>query len=120
MILRRNKKVKKMNCDKFEQLFIQETDDELLAHIRECETCRQEYQKMLKTEQIIKEAKPVFAAKKRNKSLTKIAAGVIAAVLASMILIQQNTNTVYVSKVPYDESIAEIYPVDEYGLLDIY
>ena len=109
-----------MNCDKFEQLFVQETDDELLEHIKECEACNREYKKMLRTEQLVKEAKPVFVAKKRNSALTRTAAGIVLTVLASTILMQQNINNAYISKVPYDESVAEIFPIDEYGLLDIY
>lgn len=102
-----------MYCDKFEELFIQETDEELLKHIQECETCMLEYKKMLKVESVIKEVKPVFAAQKRNKALTKIAASMALVVISSFVLLNNFNST----KICYEDSSA--FPVDEYGLLDI-
>lgn len=105
-----------MYCDKFEELFIQETDDELLNHIQSCETCRIEYKKMLKTESIIKEVKPVFASRKRSRTLAKIAASMALVVVSSFVLF----NSFNSIRICYDDSSSSAaFPVDEYGLLDI-
>lgn len=109
-----------MNCDKFEKLFIQATQEALLEHIQNCEECRLEYKKMLKTEQILKEAKPLYAAKKRNIVMLKAAASFILIMLFSTVFMQNSINKTYISKISYEESVAEAFPVDEYGLLDIY
>ncbi len=104
-----------MNCDKFEEFFIQENDDELLAHIKTCETCNREYNKMLATQKLIKEAKPYFKAKKKRKIYANVAACFVIAVVASTFLL----NTNQVTKIAYDETVTGTFPLDEYGLLDI-
>lgn len=109
-----------MSCDKFKELFIQEDEIELSEHIKNCETCRLEYEKMLKTEQLIKEAKPLYAVRKKNKILIQAAASMVLVFLASIVMMQTDFNNIYVSKIVYDESISEYMPVDEYGLADIY
>ena len=105
-----------MSCDKFEKLFIQELEDELLNHIRTCETCNLEYKKMQVTEKIIKESKPYFAAKKRSKVFVNIAASLALVVVTSTVFL----NNSYTTKIAYDESVSTAaFPVDEYGLVDI-
>lgn len=104
-----------MSCDKFEKLFIQETEDELLEHIKTCEACNFEYKKMQVTEKIIKEAKPYFSAQKRNKIAVNMAASFALVVVSSLVVF----NNCYVAKVSYDESVSTAFPVDEYGLLDV-
>ena len=105
-----------MSCDKFEKLFIQESEDELLKHIKTCETCNLEYKKMQVTEKIIKESKPYFAAKKRNMAFAKMAASFALIVVISTVFL----NNSYTTKIAYDESVSTAaFPVDEYGLVDI-
>ena len=104
-----------MSCDKFEKLFIQETQDELLNHIQSCETCNFEYKKMLVTEKIIKEAKPSFAVKKRQQSFIKMVASIALLVITSTVIFNNST----VTKISYDESVSKAFPTDQYGLLDI-
>jgi len=105
-----------MSCDKFEKLFIQESEDELLNHIQICETCNLEYEKMLVTEKIIKEAKPYFATQKRSKVFANIAASLALVVVTSTVFLNNDCTT----KIAYDESVSTAaFPVDEYGLVDI-
>ena len=61
------KKRKTMSCDKFDKLFTQEDETELLEHIQTCEECRNEYEKFQKIGSLVKEAKPLF-----EKEKTKI------------------------------------------------
>ncbi|MEI8389378.1 MAG: hypothetical protein WCG23_05785 [bacterium] len=104
-----------MSCDKFEKLFIQETQDELLSHIKNCETCNFEYKKMLITEKIIKESKPHFLGRKKTKVFVNMAASVALLVITSTVIF----NNCYVTKIAYDESVSTAFPVDQYGLLEV-
>ena len=109
-----------MNCDKFEQLFIKESQDELLEHIQNCEDCMSEYEKMLITEKLIKEAKPYFINKARTQTFAlKAVASFALLIVSSAVLFQNNFNSGFVTKISYDDSVSGSYPVDEYGLLDI-
>lgn len=114
-----------MTCDKFEQLFISESQNELLKHIeiQNCEDCRAEYKKMLITEQIIKEAKPYYRNKKRMYSFAlKSVASFALLVVCSTVLFQNsynNTNFGFVTKISYEDAVSAGLPIDEYGLLDI-
>ena len=109
------KKVDNMYCDRFEELFIQETHNELLVHIQSCETCLNEYKKMLKTESLIKEVRPIILEQRRSKSFAKIAASLLLAAISTFVIF----NSLYVPKLCYDDSVPSHFPVDEYGLLDI-
>ncbi|OGH96561.1 MAG: hypothetical protein A2039_00625 [Candidatus Melainabacteria bacterium GWA2_34_9] len=105
-----------MSCDKFEKLFIKESENELLSHIQICETCNLEYKKMLVTEKIIKESKPYFMTKKRSKVFINIAASLALVVVTSTVFL----NNSCITKIAYDESVSTAaFPVDEYGLVDI-
>ena len=50
----------KNKCNKFEALFTFSKEDELMKHIKECEDCRAEYEKMNKVSALIKEVKPHY------------------------------------------------------------
>jgi len=104
-----------MNCDKFEKLFIQENETELLEHIKTCETCMAEYKQMLKTQEVIKEAKPYFERKEKSRNFAKIAAAIGLIAVSSFVIFSVN----FVPKVSYEDSVSNAFPVDEYGLLDI-
>ncbi|MCR4880902.1 MAG: hypothetical protein K6A44_03005 [bacterium] len=113
------KRVKTMNCDKFEKLFTQEDETELLEHIKTCEECRKEYEKFQKIGSLVKEAKPLFE-KEKVKSLTnKIALSMVAGVSFFIL-----TGFVILSWLPnynYDKAVeSDIYPVDEYGLVELF
>ena len=113
------KKEKTMNCDKFEKLFTQEDETELLEHIKTCEECRKEYEKFEKVGCLVKEVKPLFE-KEKAKSLTnKIALSMVAGVSFFIL-----TGFVLMSWLPnynYDKAVSsDIYPVDEYGLVELF
>jgi len=104
-----------MYCDRFEELFTKESPNELLIHIQSCKTCRDEYEKMLKTEKLIKEVKPYyFKLEKQKTYYRKIAASLTLIILTSFIAF----NNFYVPKLSYEDSISS-FPTDEYGLLDL-
>lgn len=106
-----------MSCDKFEKLFIQEDETELLEHIKECEHCRKEYEQMQKVSMLVKEAKPLF--KKDNIIKHRFAISMVAG--ATLFCL---TGFLMLSWLPYynyDQAVAsELYPTDEYGLVELY
>ena len=108
-----------MNCDKFEKLFIQEDSTELLEHIQVCEECRKEYEKFQKIGALVKEAKPLFKKEKVIKIRSRIALSMVAGVSFFIL-----TGFVLMSWLPnynYDKAVSsDIYPVDEYGLVELF
>ena len=90
-----------------------------MEHIKTCEECRREYEEFEKIGSLVKEAKPLFE-KEKVKSLTgKIALSMVAGV--SFIIL---TGFVVMSWLPnynYDKAVSsDIYPVDEYGLVELF
>lgn len=104
-----------MSCDKFEKLFIQDTEDELLEHIQSCEVCMLEYKKMKKTESLIQEVRPLLQKQKNKIAYAKIAAAFALVIVSSFVIM----NNFYAPKLCYEDSNSAVMPVDEYGLLDI-
>ena len=106
-----------MGCDKFEKLFTQEDETELLEHIKTCEDCRKQYEEFQKVSNLVKEAKPLFMKEKfqKHKVTFSMVAGVTILSLTGFLLLNW---------LPYyqdDQAIAsDIYPTDEYGLLELY
>ena len=107
-------------CSKYEGLFIFSNENELNEHIRECDDCREEHEKMQKISDLIQEVKPYFL-EKRNK-LRKMRA--IAAVLFIMFFSATfgviYTNEDLSDSLMYGETLTAEdlgFPVDSYGLL---
>ncbi len=106
-----------MSCDKFEKLFTQEDETELLEHIKSCEDCRREYEKMQAVSNLVKEAKPLF--KKgdviRQRVAITMVAGVTLFCLSGFLLLNWYPSYNY-----QQEMASELYPTDEYGLVELY
>ena len=106
-----------MSCDKFEKLFTQEDETELLEHIKTCPECRAQYEKFQKVSNLVKEAKPLFLREKfqTKKIALSMVAGVTLLCLTGFLLLS------WLPYYNYDQAIAsDIYPTDEYGLVEFY
>ena len=108
-----------MSCDKFEKLFTQEDETELLEHIQTCEECRKEYEKFRSVEALVKETKPLFKKEKVKSIQRKIALSMVAGVsffiLAGFVIMS------WLPNYNYDKAVSsDIYPVDEYGLVELF
>ena len=106
-----------MGCNKFEKLFTQEDETELLEHIKTCEECRKQYEEFQKVSNLVKEAKPLFMKEKfqKRKIAFSMVAGVTILSLTGFLLLN------WLPYYHYDQAIAsDIYPTDEYGLLELY
>ena len=107
-------------CSKYEGLFVFSDENSLAEHLKECETCRKEHEKMEKVSELIQEVKPYYL-KKRN-GLRKMRA--IAAVLFLVIFAGTfglfYTNEDLSDSLMYGETLTAEdlgFPVDSYGLL---
>ena len=108
-----------MSCDKFEKLFLQDDETELLEHIKTCEECRKEYEKFQALGNLVKEAKPLFKKEKSKSIQHKIALSMVAGVsfffLTGFLLMN------WLPNYNYDRAVSsDIYPVDEYGLVELF
>ncbi len=113
-------------CNKYESLFIFSTEEELTKHLESCPDCREEHEKMHKTQNLVKEVKSYYTQKPRIKSnLTKIAAGLTVLFLTYFSI----TNIMHVENqhdndISYAAEESIVYqmglPTDEYGLLRIF
>ena len=108
-----------MSCDKFEKLFTQEDGNELLEHIKTCEECRKKYEDFQKIGSLVKEAKPLFIKEKtksiQHKIALSMAAGVSFFFLTGFLLMN------WLPNYNYDKALSsDIYPVDEYGLVELF
>lgn len=113
-------------CEKFEELFILEDETPLLEHIKGCETCRCEYEKMKKVSGLVKEVSFEYRRKKAKNAqrarVLSMAASFLIVFLAFFALQIQNPDSIV------NETIAQIQdggytyeqmglPVDDYGFI---
>jgi len=106
-----------MSCDKFEKLYTQEDETELLEHIKTCKECREKYETFQKVSNLVKEAKPLFLKErfKKRKIALSMVAGFSVLFLTGFLLLN------WLPNYNYDQAVAsDIYPTDEYGLMEFY
>lgn len=107
-------------CRQYEGLFIFQDEENLLEHIKTCEDCRAEYEKMEKVSSLIQEAAPMIKQKHKNKSRLKLACASFALIFLVSTLSVINLNTDIRDKIMYGHTLTvEDYglPVDSYGLI---
>jgi len=118
------------SCNKFEDLFINADETELLEHIKKCEDCRIEYERMQKVSMLIEEVKPLYNRKKPSVRRFKRFGAGAAALAASFLMIFLAFFAIQISTPDslVNETIASIsgndytyeqmgLPVDEFGLI---
>lgn len=110
-------------CTKYEGLFTFSSEEELNAHLGECEDCRHEQKEMDKISELIQEVKPYYFQKKRNSTNSfKVACvlfiGLFAGTLFGYFVQIPNISSVSSG---YTTSSASYSNVNEYGMpLDSY
>ncbi len=107
-------------CNKYEALFIFSDEETLLSHIKTCEDCRNEYERMNKVSDLIQEVKPELLRKKRDLARLKVACAAFAILLSGTLLGIINFNQDVSDTLKYGQALSiEDYgfPVDSYGLL---
>lgn len=107
-------------CDKYEALFTFSNDEQLQAHIEECEECKKEDETMKKVSALIQEVKPYY--KNRQNALSKIKAACIlfAIIFGGATFTMLNYNTDIADTIKYGTTLSAEdlgLPVDSYGLI---
>ena len=112
----------KDKCTKYEALFTFRSEEELQEHIKECENCRLEHEKMLKVSELIQEAKPYFKEKRKNRAKIKAACALFMLMISgtTLGLINFNPDISDTLKDGTTLSAEDLgLPVDSYGLIYI-
>lgn len=110
-------------CDKFEKLFIQEDETLLLEHIKTCEDCRIEYEKMEKVSGLVKEVSFVYRRQRQIKTnVLGFAASFLILFLSFFAIQFQNPDSFMNETVAYLTGGEYTYeqmglPVDDYGFI---
>lgn len=110
----------KNKCTKYEALFTFSEEEQLKAHIEECEECQKEDEMMKKISSLIQEVKPYYK-KKQNIAIRLKAACILFAILmggATFSLVSFNTDISDTLKYGTTLSSEDLgLPVDSYGLI---
>ena len=109
-------------CSKYEELFVSSDSEELEKHIRECNTCKQEYESQQKVSSLLNEVKMYYYAK-RKKSMVRLRAA--CAVMFFIFSIVSVTGWALndedlMDTLKYGDTLSAEdlgFPVDSYGLL---
>lgn len=112
----------KEKCTKYEALFTFRSKEELQQHIKECEDCRREHEKMLKVSELIKEVRPYYREKRKNLAKVKIACALCMIMLSGTTLGVINLNTDISDTLKYGTTLSAEdlgFPVDSYGLISV-
>jgi len=107
-------------CSKYEGLFIFSDKDKLDEHLKECEVCREEHEKMQKISELIQEVKPYYLKKQNKLRRLRAAAAVFFIMLFSATFGVIYTNEDLSDSLMYGETLTAEdlgFPVDSYGLL---
>ncbi len=107
-------------CTKYEGLFIFADNETFTNHLKECDDCKVEHEKMLKVSELIQEAKPYFMERRKSIARFKIACAICAMFLSGTVLGVINFNTDISDTIKYGTTLSAQdlgLPVDSYGLL---
>ena len=110
------------NCTKFKSLFIFKSDEELLEHVKKCDTCKREYEKMCKVSALIQEVRPYYQKKNKIFLKLKVACVVIFFALVGVTAGILSTNTDITDTLKYGTTLSSEdfgFPVDSYGLIAV-
>ena len=109
-------------CTKFEALFTFRPEEELLEHIKTCDDCREEYEKMQKVTSLIQEVRPQLRERRKNLAKVKVACAMFMVLFAGTTLGLINFNTEISDTLKYGSELTSEdlgFPVDSYGLISL-
>jgi len=110
----------KEKCSKYEALFTFGDEEQLRAHIAECEDCKNEDETMKKVSALIQEVKPHYAKKQNFVMRMKAACLLFAIILGGTTLSVVGTNQDVMDTLKYGTTLSAEdlgFPVDSYGLI---
>ena len=109
-------------CTKYESLLTFSSEEELNAHLKECEDCRHEQEEMDKVSELIKEVRPYYFQRRRNYINSFKVACVLFIGLFAGTLLGYFVQLPYIGSSSYTvSSTSSVSNVNEYGMtLDNY
>ena len=111
--------MKTKKCNGYESMFTFLSEEAFNEHLKECEECRLEHEKMQRVSELIQEAKPYIQKTKKKKTALKAACAAFA-IISMSACFQFFAVTGLYDEIAYANSptIEEMgLPVDEYGFL---
>ena len=112
-------------CNKFESLFIFSNEETLLEHINHCDDCKQEYEKIQKVSDLIKEVKHHYKKNPRYSYKYKViqAACLLLLFIASgisMNILDMRYGILDTVKYGAPLTVNDLgFPTDDYGLIQV-
>ena len=107
-------------CSKYEGLFIFSNGKEFEEHLKDCQDCREEHEKMQRVSGLIQEVRPYYLKKKSKLRKLRAVAALLFIMLFSATFGVIYTNEDLSDSLMYGETLTAEdlgFPVDSYGLL---
>ncbi len=107
-------------CNKYEILTNFGSEEELLAHLEECEICQKEHKKINAVTQLIQEAKPYYIKQKQKIKRVKIACVMLFTLFTGISAGILDYNYNIIDTLSYSDGITLEdmgFPTDDYGFL---
>jgi len=107
-------------CSKYEGLFIFSNGEEFEEHLKGCQDCREEHEKMQRVSDLIQEVRPYYLKKKNRLRKLRAVAALLFIMLFSATFGVIYTNEDLSDSLMYGETLTAEdlgFPVDSYGLL---
>ncbi len=107
-------------CSKYEGLFIFSNGEEFEEHLKDCQDCREEHEKMQRVSDLIQEVRPYYLKKKSKLRKLRAVAALLFIMLFSATFGVIYTNEDLSDSLMYGETLTAEdlgFPVDSYGLL---
>lgn len=108
------------NCNKYETLVNFGSEEELMAHIKECPICKAEHEKINAVTSLIQEAKPYYLKQKQKIQKLKIACVMLFTLFTGVSAGILNNTYDIIDTLSYRDGITleEMgFPTDDYGFL---
>ena len=107
-------------CSKYEGLFVFSDEETLNSHIKECEACKKEQEKMDKVSALLGEVKFYYRAKNKKLKRLKAVCAIFFLIFFSATFGVLSNNSDLTDALMYGDTLSaeELgFPVDSYGLL---
>ena len=110
----------KDKCTKYEALFTFSDEEYLKNHLKDCEECQKEQEKMDKVSKLLQEVKFELIKKRKSTAKAKFACAMLALLMGGTLLGIINFNQDVSDILHYGQTLSSEdygFPVDSYGLI---
>lgn len=110
----------KDKCTKYEALFTFSDEEYLKSHLKDCEECQKEQEKMDKVSKLLQEVKFELIKKRKSTAKAKFACVMLALLMSGTLLGIINFNQDVSDILHYGQTLSSEdygFPVDSYGLI---